>query len=55
MAKLIRHGGFQALKADALPTRMPAAARDQAHADFQVFIEQAQRARSQKPRAPDER
>jgi hypothetical protein len=54
MAKLTRHPSFQALKSDAQPGRVPAAAREQAHAAFEEFVRQAQRARA-KPRAADER
>lgn len=54
MAKLTRHPSFQALKSDASPGPVPAAVRDQAHAAFEEFIRQAQRARA-KPRAADER
>jgi hypothetical protein len=54
MAKLTRHPSFQALKSDASPGRVPAAAREQAHAAFEEFVRQAQRARA-KPRAADER
>ena len=55
MAKLTRHPSFQALKAAAPPTRVPAAVRDQAHADFEAFIRLLQRARSPKPGPSDER
>ena len=55
MAKLTRHSSFQALKAAAPPTRVPAAARTQAHADFKEFIQLLQRARSPQPRASNER
>jgi hypothetical protein len=54
MAKLTRHPSFQALKADTPPARVSAAAREQAHAAFEEFVRQAQRARA-KPRAADER
>jgi hypothetical protein len=54
MAKLTRHPSFQALKSDAQPGRVPAAARDHAHAAFEEFIRQVQRARA-KPRPADER
>ncbi|MCZ4500950.1 MAG: hypothetical protein JWQ74_3505 [Marmoricola sp.] len=55
MAKLTRHPSFQALKAEAPLTRVPAVVRDQAHTDFKDFIELLQRARRQKPSALDER
>ena len=55
MAKLTRYPSFQALKAAAPPTRVPAVVRDQAHADFQAFIRLLQRARGPKPRPSDER
>ncbi|WP_262892808.1 hypothetical protein [Hymenobacter montanus] len=42
------------MKSDVPPVRVPAAARGQAHAAFEEFIRQAQRARA-KPRPTDER
>jgi hypothetical protein len=55
MAKLTRHPSFQDLKAEAPLTRVPAAAREQAHAEFKEFLQLLQHARRQKPSASDDR
>ena len=55
MAKLTRYPSFQALKAAPSSAPVPAAARNQAHADFKAFTELLQRARRPKSRPADER
>ena len=59
MAKLTRHPSFEALKADAPISCVPAAGRQQAHAEFKELVRRLQhapRARAlEKPRAADER
>ena len=55
MAKLTRYPSFQALKAATPPAPVPAAARNQAHADCKAFTELLQRARRQKSRPSDDR